>query len=425
MKIFSMFKMYRGLPRSLYVLFFARIINSLGMFVYPFLTMFLTQRLGFSEAKAGVFIALSGLMVVPGSLLGGKLADKIGRKKIYVIAQFIAAGLFIPCGFLGNSIVIPYLIIIVDFFNGLIHPTQAAMATDLSNPENRQAAFSLLYLGHNVGFAVGPIIAGFLFANFTFLIFLGDAFTTIISVILVMILVPETMPDQDSIETRLDDDSGEKAEQGGLLKALLTRPYLILFMLFLMIMNFVYAQMMFSLPLFNVELFGDRGPVVFGSIMTENAVIVIVLTAAIIALTKKIGPMLNTAVAGLLYALGFGMLFFVDKVLFLYLSTFIWTVGEIVAVTNSEVYIANHTPISHRGRFNSIRPLIMEAGWALSPPLMGLFIGATSIRMVWVLSFGLCMFSSVCMLILRGVEKKRHPDRYLQTPNAAEEEIEK
>lgn len=412
MKLPKMFNIYRGLPRSVWVLFFSRVVNSIGMFVYPFLAMFMTQRLGFSEGKAGIFIALSGLAMVPGSLIGGKLADKIGRKKIYVTAQLMAAAWFIPCAFLGDSMIIPYFIIVGNFFNGLVHPTHSAMAIDLTTPENRKAGFSLLYLGHNLGFAVGPIIAGFLFTRHTYLLFLGDSFTTIVSVILVLALVPETMPDKEIIEAKIDDETGEKAEKGGLVKALFTRPFLLVFVLLMMVMNFVYAQMMFTLPLFALDIFGDRGPIVFGTIMTENAVIVIVLTTVIIALTKKNRPMINVAMAGVLYAAGFGMLFFVNNIFLLYVSTFVWTVGEIISVTNSEVYIANHTPISHRGRFNSILPLFMEAGWAISPPLIGAFIEKTSTRMVWILSFCLSMAAVIGLTVLYGVEKKKYPDRF-------------
>jgi MFS family permease len=412
MNVFSTFSIYKGLPRSIYILFFAQTVNSLGMFVYPFLTMFLTQRLGFPEGKAGLFIALSGLAMVPGSLIGGKLVDKIGRKKIYVIAQLAAAAWFIPCAFLGDSVVVAYFIIAGDFFNGLVRPTHSAMATDLTRPENRQAAFSFLYLGHNLGFSIGPVVAGFLFNHHIRFLFIGDSATTILSVLLVLIFVPETMPAKEEIENRFEDDSGEQAEKGGLLKALLTRPFLLIFILLMTLLNFVYAQMTFSLPLFAVELFGDRGPVFFGTLMTENAVLVITLTAFIIAMTKKNRPMRNVAIAGFLYAVGFGMLFFVNRMVFFYLSVFVWTIGEIISVTNSEVYIANHTPISHRGRFNSILPLFMQAGWAVSPPLIGAFIQHTNVRLVWLLSFGLSLLAVTGMMFLHTVEKRRYPERF-------------
>ncbi len=62
-KFLQMFSMYRGMPRSIYVLFFARIVNSIGSFVYPFLTMFLTDKLGLSTGDAATTL-ISVLLVL-------------------------------------------------------------------------------------------------------------------------------------------------------------------------------------------------------------------------------------------------------------------------------------------------------------------------------------------------------------------------
>ena len=62
---------YRGLPREIYVLFVSRIINSMGAFVRPFLTIFLTSNLGFSEAQTGLITTIAIFLYVPGSMLGG------------------------------------------------------------------------------------------------------------------------------------------------------------------------------------------------------------------------------------------------------------------------------------------------------------------------------------------------------------------
>nr|MQY76557.1 MFS transporter [Spirochaeta sp.] len=82
MKKVTLFKTYTGLDRGVYVLFIARIVSSLGNFVFPFLTMFLTNKLHFTPARAGTYIVLTGLAFIPGSLVGGKLADHLGRKRI-------------------------------------------------------------------------------------------------------------------------------------------------------------------------------------------------------------------------------------------------------------------------------------------------------------------------------------------------------
>src|SRR5665647_3841866 len=91
MKLKNFFSTYHGLPKSVYALFAVRIINCFGSFVYPFLTMFLTIKLGYSEEKAGLFVTAVVVAGALGLLSGGKLADRFGRKKIFIILSTISA----------------------------------------------------------------------------------------------------------------------------------------------------------------------------------------------------------------------------------------------------------------------------------------------------------------------------------------------
>lgn len=56
-----------GLNRSISFLFIAPVVNSLGHSVHPFLTLFLTQKIGMNPAAAGFFVYLSAFVWVPGS----------------------------------------------------------------------------------------------------------------------------------------------------------------------------------------------------------------------------------------------------------------------------------------------------------------------------------------------------------------------
>jgi MFS family permease len=162
-----------------------------------------------------------------------------------------------------------------------------------------------LYLGSNIGFAVGPLIAGFLYNNYLMWIFLGDAATTFASLILVYLFVKETLPSKEKIEESFKlENNYERAEKGNLWQVLRKRPRLLLFTLISLIYSFVYAQTTFSIPIQVIELFGDKGPKMFGVIMTTNALVVSCLTIIIISLTHKIKPVLNVALAGVLYAIG-------------------------------------------------------------------------------------------------------------------------
>jgi len=96
----------------IYILFIVRIINALGAFVGPFLTIFLSDKIGFSKEMIGLFIMINSLATVPGSIIGGKICDVFGRKKVLIIFQTLAALCYIPCAFLDKSVLIPYFLIL-------------------------------------------------------------------------------------------------------------------------------------------------------------------------------------------------------------------------------------------------------------------------------------------------------------------------
>jgi len=147
--------------------------------------------------------------------------------------------------------------------------------------------------------------------------------------------------------------------------------------------GFSYAQHRFAMPLQATELFGDSGARLYGFMMTMNALLVIVFTTPVVALTKRYKPIVNVAFAGVMYALGFGMLAFARMPWIFYASTFLWTMGEIVHATNESVYVSNHTPMSHRGRFNAVLPLISGLGFSISTPIAGRIADKAGIPVVW------------------------------------------
>lgn len=408
MKAPKLLKIYKGLPKSLYFIFIARIINGMGNFVYPFLTMYLTNKLKFSASFAGRFILVAALLMVPGSLIGGKCSDIFGRKKTMIIFQSLGALCLIPCAYIKNAFAIPYFIAGASFFSSAAAPASGAMATDLTNSENRKNAFSLLYLGNNIGFSVGPMIAGFLYNNYLKWLFLGNAAAALMSMAILFFTVPETIPSSDKLKQGEQIKSLEKSEKGSLLGAIIKRPELVAFSLFSVVYSFVYSQYTFMLPMQVNLVFGNSGSKIFGSLMTVNGLVVVFFTTIIVSLTKKINPVLNTVFSGIFYAMGFGMFIFIKQYLLFAISTIIWTSGEILYSTNSGVYIANHTPMSHRGRFNAIFPIVSGAGYAIGPVLMGIYIDRFGMRNAWALIFILAVVSSVFMYILYLAERRKN-----------------
>jgi MFS family permease len=398
---------YRRLPRSLWVLFFARIVNNLGSFVYPFLTLLLTQRLGLPTDVAGLFVTLAVLSAGPGILIGGRLADRLGRRRTILLWQGLAAGALVPCAFLGSSMAIPVLLIASNFFSSMAQPAHNAMATDLSTPANRKPAFALLYLGINIGYAVGPLVAGFLFNNYIEWLYLGDALTTFISLVLILRYVPETRPSpEDFKRSREAPENLERAEEGHTLALIFRRPTLLLFGLASIFYAFVYSQISFSLPLYANWVFGSAGPTLYGSLMTVSAAVVVLATTFLTSLTILIPAVLNVSIAGIFFAFGFGLLALAHSFGLFVVAAILWTLGEILTTTNASVYIADHTPISHRGRFTALLTIFPGIGYVAGPALMGLFIKTWGVAPVWVLIFALSLLGALMMAGLYGWESR-------------------
>ncbi len=399
---------YRELPASVYALFTATVVNGTGIFVFPFLALILTRRFGLSPKETGDILFLTTIAYVPGNLIGGKMTDLFGRKRVMMISQFLSALMFVPCGFLSDPYMIAGFVIASVFFDGITDPARQAMSMDVTRPENRQTAFSLIYMGHNLGFGIGQLIAGFLFAAAPSWLFWGNACAACAALVLVGVFIPETLPSREELELSMLSDSTEKALDGGLFRALLSRPRLLVFSFLITFYGFAYAQHRFALPMQAGELFGDDGARLFGFLMTMNAVLVIILTTPIVALMKRFAPIFNVAVAGLLFAFGFGMLAFARSPWVFFLSTLIWTTGEVLNVTNERVYVSNHTPMSHRGRFNAVLPLVTGLGFSISPPIGGRIADLSGIPSVWIMVSSAAALAALGLFYLGVWERRRN-----------------
>ena len=395
---------YGGLPRSVYALFVARIINRLGDFVRFFLTLYLTRVLEMNEKATGLVVTLASAAVMAGTLGGGKLADRFGRRRIMLISQTLSAAVIGICGFIPAHAALPALLIVSQFFLGALRPASGALVMDLTPPEKRQRAFSLLYLGINIGVALGPMIAGFLFEHYRRWIFFGDAITTMVGVLLVWYFVPETSRES----AYRSDDHRERSFDGSTLRAFLNRPVLAVFTGILVLTSTVYSQFHFGLPLLVNEVFRDNSARFFGIISSVNAVTVILFTPLILKLFERRAPLRNMVTGCIAYAVGFGMLVLtVTGRWFFLLSTVLWTWGEILFATNVNVFISAHTPYNHRGRFTAVTHLAMSLGQTIAPAAAGFIIAGIGVRGIWLPIFFLSAASAAGMAFLHRVDLNR------------------
>ncbi len=394
---------YKGMPKEMYILCFATLINRIGDFIVPFLSLYLTQKIGLSTAVSGIIVTLSSIISIPASMMGGRVSDMYGRKKIYIFAQSLAAAALIPCAFTRDAAVTVVCLLVSTFFNGFVRPAFESIIIDILPNTQRQAGFSLKYISINVGVSIGPILAGFLFNNLLPVLFLGDALTSFIAVFLVFKYVKETHPDIRCVHI---ENKAETAEKDGLMKMLQKRPQLLVFLLLCIVYNFIYTQQRFSLPILMNFQFGNEGAKLYGYLMSINAVTVVLLTVFISTLTRKNHELTNMVLSGILYSVGFGMLGYVNNFSLYIASTIIWTGGEILSSISSGIYVANNSPSNYRARLTAIRLIALAAGSSLSTAVSGAYIQLYGCKAIWTLVLLISLFGVILMFSLRVFSRK-------------------
>lgn len=395
---------YKGLPKEMYVICFAKLINRLGDFVVPFLALYLTQKIGMTAVASGVVVTLSSIMIIPASIIGGKAADKFGRKKVYMYAQSMSAAALIPCAITNNAFITVVCLLISTFFNGFIRPAFTSMVTDILSNEQRQAGFSLQYLAVNVGVSIGPILAGFLFNNLLPMLFIGDAVTSFIAVFLIWKNVEETYNNKSN--DIIIENKAERIERGNIFEMFLKRPNLVLFLILNVFYNFIYSQYKFALPITLNTQFNNHGAKFFGYLMSVNAVTVLVLTVFISGVTRRNHQLTNMVFSAVFYAVGFGMIGYLNNYSIFILSTMIWTCGEILSSISSGVYIANNSPSNYRARLNAVNNIGVAIGASLSTSISGMYIQYNGCKSIWSIIFYMSIIAALLMFCLKVYSNK-------------------
>lgn len=163
---------------------FARLASSMSM---PFLAIYLTMTKGVSPGMTGIIIAVSALVGVFTSYIGGNLSDQFGRK--WIMVGSIIVWTFVFLGFAFADHVAWFFIL--NALNGIcksfFEPTSRALMSDMTKPENKLMIFNLRYAAINVGVAIGPLIGLQLGSSKSSLPFIITAFVYMIYTISLLI----------------------------------------------------------------------------------------------------------------------------------------------------------------------------------------------------------------------------------------------
>lgn len=376
-KILNMFSQYKGLSKSAYVIFYARIITNMGAFIWPLLTLILSRKIGYSALTISYISVGIGVLFIPANIIGGKLADKYNRKKLIIIFDLISVTFFISCAFVKPGNLMTILFAAAGIFANIEGPAFEALIADVSKPQEREKVYSLSYLGHNLGFMVGAAIGGFLFENYLSLAFIIDGLTTLTSTILIIVFV-KTINIQDIKEEEKNEYENDEDEKMTSFSILKQRKSVLIQLIVFIFAAFIYEQWSFSVPLYMETLFLEKGGKYFGFISSFNGLVVIIFTPLMTWLLKSLHELQKVIIGIFLYSFSFLIIRDSPAYPLFFVMMFAFTLGEVINMLGASPYLSRRIPASHRGRINSYRNIGAFIGAVGGRVLMGWLIDAYS-----------------------------------------------
>jgi len=414
------FEQYKGLKREIYVLFFGRIITNMGALIWPMLTMILSNKLKMKAGDIASLFIVFTLISIPITLLGGKLADRFNKRNIILVCNSVTVISYLLCSLIPLSMITIYLFFIAGVFASMEWPAFDALIADMTLSKDRERAFSLNYLGANIGLVLAPTIGGLLFANYLNLAFLINSISTMLSSIMIFHFIKDV--------TRVKDTSGSgvyeevEAHHVSIFKILSDRKLLIFYIGLVAMMSVVYAQFNFLIPLNLEKLYGAQGAVIFGTITSVNCLVVIFGTPLMTTWFKKMHDVRKILWGEIFITIGLAMYIFIQGILPLYyVSIFIFTIGEIFETLGKQPYISRRVPASHRGRLTSLAMIIGSLIGSFSQRGVGLLIDNQGMVFAW---YVILVLGIVCiggLLMLGYLDQKQY--HLLYQPNDNDEEM--
>ncbi|MBQ7278798.1 MAG: MFS transporter [Clostridia bacterium] len=406
----NVFSQYRGLRREIYILAFGRLVTNLGSMVWPVMTMILSQKLGLSAAQISYYFVGSSILMVPANLIGGRLADKCNKKWIIVICDIVSILCFLVCAFLPLGLITVGIFLVAGLLQSVEYPAYDALFADLSTTRDRERAFSLDYLGANLGLVLSPTIAGLLFKDYLWLSSLISGLSIGLSTLLIALLIRDITPVADTGEEAAYQ---QKQEGASVLAILKQNPLLLLYTLGVTLYSAAYGQYNFIMPLDMAAVHGDAGAVIFGTVSSLNCITVVLFTPLITRLFSKVRDTGKMLLGRLLVFGGYLVfLLLLGFVLGYYLAMLVFTWGEIFDALSSGPYLSTRIPGSHRGRINGFMFLVHTLVAGAVELLVGRIYDTAGSTMAWTLILGVTAVAGVLTYVLLLLDKRCYPKLY-------------
>jgi MFS family permease len=402
-----MLKDYLQLPRAVHVLCVGTLINRAGSFVLVFLTSYVSINLGLGADVAGKVVMTYGIGAVGASLLGGYLADRVGRR-IVMIASLVGGAVILTIfGYLRSPVSIMFAAFLFALTIDMYRPAAAAMISDLVAPAQRSHAFGLMYVSINLGFSIAPVVGGIVAAKSFLWLFWGDAVTTFIYAVIIVAAIRETLPrsaasdgepegSRDSGTGRQAGVRGEYIPLAQAARHIAMDGTFLVYCLASLAVAMIYQQAFTTFPI-HLNSYGI-GPNIYGLIIAVNGALIVIFQLPFTAFLNRFKRASVLTAAAAVIAVGIGSIALPSTAWGFALTVVVWTIGEMMDAPVKFSVAADLAPKALRARYMGLIGMSFSTALAIGGPLGGFTLARLGPEFLWggclvvgMLAFVMCL----------------------------------
>jgi len=371
-------KLLARLPAPVRLLVTGTLINKVGTFIVPYLTLVLLREFHLTESQAAELFFAYGFGSIVSILAGGALTDRLGRRTILMVSLFGSGLLAVAMGFAPSTSVFVPLLVLFGFVADLYRPAASAIIADLLPSAHRVSGFAALRMAVNLGFAVGMALGGLL-ADWNWrLLFFGDGLTTLGYGVMVYFFIAETRPDSPPASPATATPIGP-ATSG---------PWRDTVYLQMALVAFAFSMIFFShisvMPL-TMTVSARYPALVYGLLVGLNGLLIALFEISLVEKLKRYRRLRVAALGMTLAGIGLGLTGLVMHWAWFLLTVLLWTAGEILTSPQSMSFIADWAPNQARGQYLSLYQATWSLALALNPVLFLPVHARTSEAVFWAL----------------------------------------
>jgi MFS family permease len=387
--VLNLRQLYREFPSPFWIVVGVHFIDKIGgTLAFPFFALYITGKFHVGMTKAGVLLGLLSLSGILGSVIGGGLTDRLGRRKLILFGLVASALSALTLASVNRFAWLFPVAALVGLFSEAGAPAHAAMIADILPKDQRQEGFGILRVVGNMAWLVGPTVGGFVARTSFFALFVTDATISCIVAMLFYLFMDETRPAPH--ERHAEEGFVETFRN---YRVVLKDKAFVAFLAAAVLMGMVYIQLYNSLSVYLRDNHGIQ-PQGYGVLLTSSAITVICFQFWTMRVIKLQPKFLMMALGTLFYLIGFGMFGIASAYWLFVAAVVIITVGEMIVMPTSQTLAAGFARADMRGRYMAVFGLSISIPAAVGPLAAGIVLDNYPPHRLWYLAVVVCAISA-------------------------------